>query len=63
MKVHLNAAQSGQTQEGELSLNFLKKYIGYCKRYISLFLFKFQITSINFLNFHVVVSGTPESRL
>ncbi|XP_068681579.1 DNA replication licensing factor mcm5-like [Montipora foliosa] len=31
MQVHLNAAQSGQAQEGELSLNFIKKYIGYCR--------------------------------
>ncbi|CAH3122309.1 unnamed protein product [Porites lobata] len=31
MQVHLNAAQTGQAQEGELSLNFLKKYIGYCR--------------------------------
>jgi len=29
MQVHLNAAQVGQAQEGELSLNFIKKYIGY----------------------------------
>lgn len=33
MQVHLNAAQTTQVQEGELSLNFLKKFIGYCKRY------------------------------
>ncbi|CAB4038404.1 DNA replication licensing factor mcm5, partial [Paramuricea clavata] len=32
MQVHLNAAQTTQAQEGELSLNFLKKFIGYCKR-------------------------------
>ena len=32
MQVHLNAAQTGQAQEGELSLNFLKKYIGYCRK-------------------------------
>lgn len=32
MQVHLNAAQTTQVQEGELSLNFLKKFIGYCKR-------------------------------
>lgn len=31
MQVHLNAAQTGQAQEGELSLNFIKKYIGYCR--------------------------------
>jgi len=31
MQVHLNAAQTLQAQEGELSLNFLKKYIGYCR--------------------------------
>jgi len=31
MQVHLNAAQVGQAQEGELSLNFIKKYIGYCR--------------------------------
>jgi len=31
MQVHLNAAQVGQTQEGELSLSFIKKYIGYCR--------------------------------
>ncbi|KAL9954786.1 hypothetical protein ACROYT_G042363 [Oculina patagonica] len=31
MQVHLNAAQIGQAQEGELSLNFIKKYIGYCR--------------------------------
>ena len=33
MQVHLNAAQVGQAQEGELSLNFIKKYIGYCRKY------------------------------
>ena len=32
MQVHLNAAQTGQAQEGELSLTFLKKYIGYCRK-------------------------------
>ena len=32
MQVHLNAAQTGQAQEGELSLNFVKKYIGYCRK-------------------------------
>ncbi|XP_028398778.1 DNA replication licensing factor mcm5-like [Dendronephthya gigantea] len=32
MQVHLNAAQTTQDQEGELSLNFLKKYVEYCKR-------------------------------
>lgn len=31
MQVHLNAAQTVQAQEGELSLNFIKKYIGYCR--------------------------------
>lgn len=31
MQVHLNAAQTGQAQEGELSLNFIKKYISYCR--------------------------------
>ncbi|KAK3710538.1 hypothetical protein QZH41_009373, partial [Actinostola sp. cb2023] len=31
MQVHLNAAQTTQAQEGELSLNFLKKYITYCR--------------------------------
>ena len=34
MQVHLNAAQTGQAQEGELSLNFIKKYIGYCRKYV-----------------------------
>lgn len=34
MQVHLNAAQVGQAQEGELSLNFIKKYIGYCRKYV-----------------------------
>lgn len=34
MQVHLNAAQIGQAQEGELSLNFIKKYIGYCRKYV-----------------------------
>ena len=36
MQVHLNAAQVGQTQEGELSLSFIKKYIGYCRKYVLL---------------------------
>ncbi|WP_411027488.1 hypothetical protein, partial [Salmonella sp. s54925] len=31
MQVHLNAVQTTQLQEGELSLTFLKKYIGYYK--------------------------------
>ncbi|XP_032221696.2 DNA replication licensing factor mcm5-A [Nematostella vectensis] len=31
MQVHLNAAQTTQANEGELSLSFLKKYISYCK--------------------------------
>jgi len=34
MQVHLNAAQTVQAQEGELSLNFIKKYIGYCRKYV-----------------------------
>lgn len=33
MAVHTNAARTTQVQEGELTLNFLKKYIAYCKRY------------------------------
>eukprot|EP00794_Sanderia_malayensis_P020544 gene20544-22565_t len=31
MQVHLNAAQTNQAVEGELELNFLKKYIDYCR--------------------------------
>ena len=31
MKVHLNAAQSDDTVEGELPLSVLKKYIAYCR--------------------------------
>ena len=38
MQVHLNAAQTVQAQEGELSLNFIKKYIGYCRKYVIFFL-------------------------
>lgn len=34
MQVHLNAAQTTQAQEGELSLNFLKKYISYCRMWV-----------------------------
>lgn len=33
MQVHLNAAQaSSEGVEGDLTLNFLKKYIDYCRR-------------------------------
>ena len=36
MQVHLNAAQTTQAQEGELSLTFLKKYISYCRKYVNI---------------------------
>merc|ERR1711962_934450 len=32
MQVHLNAGQASQGLEGDLSLNFLKKYVDYCRR-------------------------------
>merc|ERR1719354_1533365 len=32
MQVHLHASQANQGVEGDLSLNFLKKYIDYCRR-------------------------------
>lgn len=32
MQVHLQASQTNQGVEGDLSLNFLKKYIDYCRR-------------------------------
>jgi len=32
MMVHLNAAQANQGIEADLSLNFLKKYVDYCRR-------------------------------
>jgi len=32
MRVHLNAAQSNQGVEADLSLNFLKKFVDYCRR-------------------------------
>lgn len=31
MQVHLNAAQTNTAVEGELELEFLKKYIDYCR--------------------------------
>jgi len=31
MKIHMNAQDTDQLKEGELSLNFLKKYIAYCR--------------------------------
>lgn len=47
MQVHLNAAQTGQAQEGELSLNFLKKYIGYCRKYVIKISVQFPLAKFN----------------
>ena len=38
MRVHLNALQSEDTVEGELSLSMLKKFIAYARTYVQLYL-------------------------
>jgi DNA replication licensing factor MCM5 len=40
MNIHMNALQmTEETRPGELHLSTLKKYIAYCRRYVSVYSF------------------------